>query len=152
MIIFVLLALAILPLIEIALIIQIGSWLGLWPTILLMIATSILGAFLLKRQGHGAIDRFRQTLNRGQIPAKETADGGLITAGGLLLLLPGFVSDIIGLTLLIAPSRNLIRSRLLKADQLHERLTYYRLPRKQPHWDVEGEVIEEKLELQEKVG
>lgn len=107
------------PIIELAVIIQIGSMIGLWWTIALLIGDSLLGAWLLMREGSRSWLRFRQAISDGKIPAQETADGGLIISGGALLLTPGFLTDFVGLLLLFKPTRDRIRCwalpRLIKA-------------------------------------
>lgn len=102
-------ALIIVPLIEIFVIIQVGQLVGPWWTIALLILSSVVGAVLMKREGSKAWERFTSALGRGRIPAKETADGGLVIFGGALLLTPGFVTDLVGLLMLIPGSRDLVR-------------------------------------------
>ena len=91
----------VLPLVEIAVLIQVGSSIGVWPTIGLLLTISVLGAMLVKHQGTGVWRSMRAQLAQGQLPAAELVDGVLILAAGVLLLVPGFVSDAIGLLLLI---------------------------------------------------
>ena len=102
-------ALIIVPLIEIFVIIQVGQLVGPWWTIALLVLSSVIGAVLMKREGSRAWERFTAALNRGKIPAKETADGGLVIFGGALLLTPGFVTDLVGLLMLIPGSRDIAR-------------------------------------------
>lgn len=102
-------ALIIVPLIEIFVIIQVGQLVGPWWTIALLILSSVIGAVLMKREGSRAWQRFTAALNRGKVPAKETADGGLVIFGGALLLTPGFVTDLVGLLMLIPGSRDIAR-------------------------------------------
>ena len=101
------------PIAELAVILQVGDWLGLWPTIALLVAASILGGILMRAQGRVAWRRFSQALAERRPPAREVADGALVIAGGALLLTPGFLTDILGLSLLIPPTRALIRRALL---------------------------------------
>ena len=101
------------PLAELYVIFQIGSLIGILPTILLLLADSIAGAVLLKSQGTAAWRRFNETTSQGRIPAREVADGGLIIFGGALLLTPGFLTDIFGLLLLIPPTRAMFRKTLV---------------------------------------
>jgi len=102
--------LIVVPIIELAIIIQVGSMIGIWWTIALLIADSLLGAWLLMREGSRSWLRFRAALGEGKVPAKETADGGLVISGGALLLTPGFLTDIVGLLLLFQPTRDIIRA------------------------------------------
>ncbi|HPY41314.1 MAG TPA: FxsA family protein, partial [Thiolinea sp.] len=89
------------PLIEIYLLIQVGHVIGALPTILLVIATSILGAYLLKQQGLSTLARFQNNLRQGQLPATEIKEGVFILIGGLLLMTPGFFTDFLGLFFLL---------------------------------------------------
>src|SRR3954453_7465114 len=99
----------VIPIIEIYVIIQIGSLIGVWPTVALLIADAVLGSLLLRPQGRGAWRRFNAALAERRFPGREVADGLLIAIGGTLLLTPGFVTDIFGLILLIPPSRGPVR-------------------------------------------
>jgi UPF0716 protein FxsA len=101
------------PIVEIYVIIQIGSLIGVLPTIALLIADALLGSLLLRHQGRGAWRRFNEALAQRRFPGREVADGLLIAIGGTLLLTPGFVTDIAGLVLLIPPTRALVR-RLMR--------------------------------------
>lgn len=100
------------PIVELYFIIQIGSWIGVVPTIVLLLADALLGSLLLRQQGRGAWRRFNAALAERRFPGREVADGLLIAIGGTLLLTPGFVTDIFGLILLIPPSRAIVRSLL----------------------------------------
>ena len=102
-------ALIIVPLVEIFVIIQVGQLVGPWWTVALLVASSVIGAVLMKREGSRAWGRFRSALDRGKVPARETADGGLVIFGGALLLTPGFVTDLAGLLLLLPGSRDVAR-------------------------------------------
>ena len=101
----VLLALLALPLIEIAVLIMVGSSIGVFPTIALIILTGILGTILLKIQGFSVLSRIRTEMERGEAPDKSLADAAMIAIAGLFLILPGFVSDVIGLALFLPPVR-----------------------------------------------
>ena len=112
---FLLIALFILvPIAELAIIIQIGQAIGVWWTIALLIADSLLGAMLMRSQGRAAWRRFNEALAGGRAPAREVADGVLIIFGGALLLTPGFISDIFGVLFLLPPTRALIRRLFLR--------------------------------------
>jgi UPF0716 protein FxsA len=112
---FLLVALFILvPIAELAVIIQIGSLIGVWWTIALLIADSILGSLLMRHQGRAAWRRFQASIAESRVPARETIDGALVIFGGALLLTPGFITDIFGLLFLLPPTRAVIR-RLLVA-------------------------------------
>ncbi len=100
------------PLVEIYVIIQIGQVIGAWWTILLLIADSLLGSWLIKREGGRAWEALRSAIQEGRMPHKELADGILILVGGLLMLTPGFVLDIVG-AICILPFTRPIGRRLL---------------------------------------
>ncbi|MGA1874066.1 MAG: FxsA family protein [bacterium] len=102
----------IVPIIELALLIEIGGLLGTVNTILLIFITGILGAALAKHEGLGVISRIREELGRGQIPPQELFDGFCILVGGLLLLTPGFLTDALGFSLLIPITRRGIEKYL----------------------------------------
>lgn len=101
------------PLAELYVLIQIGQVIGLVPTLLLLLADSIIGTLLLKSQGRAAWRRFNEATAAGRIPAREVADGALIILGGALLLTPGFLTDIFGLLLLIPPTRAMFRKTVV---------------------------------------
>lgn len=100
------------PIAELYVIIQVGQLVGVLPTIGLLVLDSILGALLLRHQGRAAWGRFNEALRAGRPPARETLDGALVILGGALLLTPGFLSDILGLVLLLPPTRAAIRAVL----------------------------------------
>lgn len=102
------------PILELYVLIQVGSAMGVLPTIALLIFDSVLGAVLLRAQGRAAWVRFSRALAEGRLPGREVIDGVLVIFGGALLLTPGFLTDILGLALLIPPMRALVR-RLLVA-------------------------------------
>jgi UPF0716 protein FxsA len=102
------------PIAEIALLLQIGDLVGLWWTIALLVADAILGSLLLRSQGRRAWRRFGEALQAGRPPAREVTDGALIVVGGALLLTPGFISDVGGLAFLLPPTRAVIRRLLLR--------------------------------------
>ena len=105
-------AFVLVPLIEIYVIIQVGQAIGPWWTILLLIADSVLGSWLVKREGARAWRALRSALDGGRMPATELADGMLILVGGLLMVTPGFVLDIVG-ALCILPFTRPIGRRML---------------------------------------
>jgi UPF0716 protein FxsA len=98
------------PIAELYVIIKIGGAIGIVPTLLLLIADSIVGTILLRSQGRAAWVRFNRALAESRIPAREVTDGVLIILGGALLLTPGFLTDIVGLILLIPPTRAIVRA------------------------------------------
>ena len=101
------------PIVELAVIIQIGQAIGVLPTIALLIADSVLGAALMRSQGRSAWLRFNAALAEGRVPGREVMDGALVIFGGALLLTPGFLSDFLGLFLLLPPTRAIVRKLLV---------------------------------------
>lgn len=97
--------LAVVPIIEIALFIQVGGVIGLWPTLATVIGTALAGSWLLRRQGRGAMMRLQESLSRGGDPSGPIADGAMILVAGILLLTPGFFTDACGIALLLPPVR-----------------------------------------------
>jgi len=97
------------PLAELAVLIAVGDWIGLVPTLILLLAVSVVGAWLAKREGLAAWRRFQLALAEGRMPTVEVADGAMILLAGALLLTPGFLSDVIGVLLLLPPTRALAR-------------------------------------------
>lgn len=111
----VLMAFVVVPLAELWAILSVGDAIGILPTILILLADSVLGAWLLRTQGRGAWGRFLEALRSARVPSRELADGLLIVVGGALLLTPGFLTDAVGLLLLVPPSRALVRRGLERA-------------------------------------
>jgi UPF0716 protein FxsA len=105
----------IVPLIEIWILIQVGQQIGAFPTILLLILMSIAGGILAKREGLAVWTRFRSALSRGEVPSAEAVDGVLVLFGAALLLTPGFLTDVLGLGLLIPVSRAGVRRVVMKS-------------------------------------
>ncbi len=103
-----------LPLIEIYLLIEVGSEIGALPTIALAILTAVIGTWLVRIQGFGVLMRVRQMTDQGEVPALEVMDGALILIAGLFLLLPGFMTDGVGFLLLIAPLRRFVIGRYVR--------------------------------------
>jgi UPF0716 protein FxsA len=109
-----LLLFVVVPIAELYVIIQIGEAIGVLPTIALLIADSVLGAALMRSQGRVAWMRFNAALAEGRAPGREVMDGVLVIFGGAFLLTPGFLSDILGVILLLPPTRAIVRRVLLK--------------------------------------
>jgi UPF0716 protein FxsA len=98
------------PIAELYVIIKIGGAIGILPTLALLVADALLGSFLLRQQGRAAWMRFNRALAESRLPHKEVFDGVLIIFGGALLITPGFLTDVLGLVLLIPPTRALVRA------------------------------------------
>lgn len=97
------------PMIEIGLFIQVGGWIGLWPTLFVVVATAMAGTALLRHQGLGALARLQDSLERGETPIEPVFDGFCLLAAGLLLLTPGFFTDTVGFLLFVPALRTLLR-------------------------------------------
>jgi len=87
---------------------------GIVPTLLLLLVMSLLGGYLLRREGARTWRAFRAALQAGRVPAGEVADGALVILGGALLLTPGFATDVFGLACVLPPSRALLRRMLTR--------------------------------------
>jgi UPF0716 protein FxsA len=137
-------AFVVVPLVEIYVLIQVGQVIGPWWTILLLILDSLLGSWLIKREGGRAWQALRTALETGRMPARELADGALILVGGTLMLSPGFVTDALGI-LLILPFTRPVARRLL-TRMVAQRLVSRDARRPGPGSDgsvVRGEVVDE---------
>jgi UPF0716 protein FxsA len=104
-----------LALAELVVFVLVAQWIGVGWTILATLATSALGAALLARQGTRALADLRERARTRQSAGRELGDAGLIGAGGLLMLLPGFLGDLVGLLCLLPGTRTLVRALLLRA-------------------------------------
>jgi UPF0716 protein FxsA len=124
------------PIAELAVIIWVGQQIGVLWTLVLLVADSILGSVLMRAQGRAAWRRFNAAVQAGRVPAREVIDGALVIFGGALLLTPGFISDLLGLTLLIPPTRGLVRVALVR--RLERRMVEAAAASRQRPYDVEG--------------
>ncbi|MDA3903867.1 MAG: FxsA family protein [Desulfuromusa sp.] len=97
------------PIVELYVLIEAGRQIGVGATIGMIILTGIAGAYLARSQGFNLINRIQTDLNQGRIPAEEMMDGAMILAGGLLLLTPGFCTDLFGFCLLTPVTRKFIK-------------------------------------------
>jgi UPF0716 protein FxsA len=130
------------PIAEIYVIIKVGEAIGPLLTVLLLLADSIIGSMLWRSQGRRVWARFRETLQRGELPHREVVDGVLVIFGGAFLITPGFITDIIGALLLVPPTRALFRRLLIR--RLGKRIEF-RPSRNRPpsrDYDVEGTATE----------
>lgn len=96
-----------LPLLEIAGFVLVGSEIGVLSTIGLVLLSAVLGSILLRVQGFGVMTRIRTEMEAGRDPSKELANGAMIVLAGILLVIPGFISDIVGILLFLPPGRAL---------------------------------------------
>jgi UPF0716 protein FxsA len=138
-----LVAFIVVPLVEITVILRVGDWLGWLPTIALLILDSIIGTWLIRREGSKAWSALNSALASGTMPARELADGALILIGGTLMLTPGFVTDLCGMLLILPFSRPIARKLLTRV--ISQRLVFATPgPNRQSAPDVvAGEVVSE---------
>jgi len=115
-----------LPLAEVYMFIVVGGQIGALRTVLLCVLTAIAGGMLVQSQGLNVMTRAQAQLNKGIIPAREMFDGLCLMVAGILLMVPGFVSDIIGFSLLISPLRGLLRDFLIRRFHLTPEAQVYR--------------------------
>ena len=106
-------AFVVVPIVELYVIVQVGQQIGVLPTIALLVLDSVLGAWLVRREGRKTWAAFRAALASSKVPAREVADGALVVFGGALLLTPGFTTDVLGLLCVAPPSRAVLRRVLL---------------------------------------
>ncbi len=127
------------PLAEVYVLIHVGQAIGAGWTVLLLLASAVLGSWLVRREGARAWRRFREAAAGGRPPAKEAVDGALVLIGGTLLVTPGFLSDVVGLFLLAPVTRPLVRGALVRA--VGRRLTGRGRPsRHEPARVIDGEI------------
>jgi UPF0716 protein FxsA len=129
------------PILEIYVIIRVGEVIGAWWTLLLLVADSIFGGWLIKHEGRRAWQALTATIQSGRVPTKELADGALILVGGTLMVSPGFVTDVFGIVMILPFTRPVAR-RLL-TGYLSRRLLVVRGGPGPQGPVVRGEVIDE---------
>ena len=100
------------PILELAVIVEVSRHLGFLNTVGLLLLISIVGAWLVRRQGLATLRRIRRSLDAGVLPTPDLVDGGVILLAGGLLLAPGFLTDAVGLLLLLPVSRSVVRGAL----------------------------------------
>jgi UPF0716 protein FxsA len=129
-----------LPLVELYVILKVGDAIGAVWTILLLAADSVLGSLLLRSQGRSVWRRFNAALAEGKMPHREVIDGVLVIFGGAFLITPGFVTDFVGLLLLLPPTRSLIRSNVVRRLGRRVAVGVTTRPDRRPprDYDVEG--------------
>jgi UPF0716 protein FxsA len=107
------------PLLEIALFIEIGGWIGLGPTLALIIVSAVIGAWIMRQQGIGVLRRAQQQLAEGVLPVREVFEGLCLLVAGALLLTPGFFTDALGALLLVPAARRALYRRLRHRIEAH---------------------------------
>lgn len=123
---FFVLGLLILPIVEIAIFIKVGQSIGLLPTLALIVGAAVLGGLVLRQQGLSVLSQLRSNVNVGQMPGRTIADAMMIGVAAVLLVLPGFVTDIIALALLLPPVRGWIYGALASRVTVVDTTTTYR--------------------------
>jgi UPF0716 family protein affecting phage T7 exclusion len=149
------------PVVEIYVILQVGHLIGGWPTVALLLAESLLGAWIVRREGRRAWRALTGTFQAGRVPERELADAALVLVGGVLLLTPGFVTDVFGFLFVLPFTRPVVRrllsmyvSRRVRAAQARATAAFPAGfgggtdsgPRHTEPGVVRGEVIEEDRE------
>ncbi|GAA2166815.1 FxsA family protein [Actinomadura napierensis] len=97
------------PVLEIYLLVQVGEAIGAWPTVGLLVAETLLGGWIVRREGRRAWRSLQETVRRGAVPDRELGDAALVMAGGVLLLIPGLITDVLGLAFVLPFTRPLVR-------------------------------------------
>jgi UPF0716 protein FxsA len=129
------------PLAELYVILKVGDAIGAIWTILLLAADSVLGSILLRTQGRSVWRRFNTALADGKMPHREVIDGVLVVFGGAFLITPGFITDVVGILLLVPPTRAVIRRLLV--SRLGRRIAVNAATRGRMRYDVEGTARED---------
>lgn len=106
--------LVVLPFVELAVLVQVAGSIGVLDTIGLLVVVSIVGVWLAKRAGLGVVNRMRRAQAAGEVPSRELMDGALIMMAAVLLVIPGFVTDVVGILLLLPPIRAGVRTLALR--------------------------------------
>lgn len=104
--------LTVLPLVEIAVLVKFGQWAGVWLTLAVVVGTAVVGVGVLQRQGLTMMLRTQQAMRRGEPPVGAMMEGAMAVIAGALLIMPGLITDAIGLLLLVPPVRNFVAGRL----------------------------------------
>ena len=110
----ILLAFILVPIAEIAVFIEAGKWIGLWPTLGVIVLTALIGAAMLRQQGLRVLAQTQERLARGEMPVGELFSGLCLLVAGALLLTPGFLTDAVGFALLIPPLRDALGTFVLR--------------------------------------
>lgn len=135
------------PFIEIWLLIKVGSAVGALSAILLLILAGVVGMFLLRHQGLATLMKVQRSLNAGEVPAQAMLEGAILLVAGLLFLIPGFFSDILGLLCVLPPTRYLLLKALLRKGVTTVG-GFRQQSWQQKSSDIEGEVVRRKDEDQ----
>jgi UPF0716 protein FxsA len=126
------------PLLELYVIVQVGGHIGLLPTVALLIAVSAVGTSLIKREGIKVYREFVAAIQRGEEPAEQMVHGVCLLAAGVLMLAPGFISDIVSIALLVPPTRHLIVKLVLRRSSA--KVTVIRATHSGPIVEIKGQI------------
>ncbi|MDV5172471.1 FxsA family protein [Photobacterium rosenbergii] len=107
------------PIVEIALFIQVGGFLGLWPTVGLVLVTAVVGASLVRSQGIATLMSVQSRLQKGELPAQQIVEGVMLAVSGVLLLTPGFMTDAMGMAVLLPGPRAWLAKQLMSRVKVH---------------------------------
>ena len=102
------------PIVEIALFYTVGTWIGIWPTLGIVVITALVGSYFVSKQGRFVWNSIMQKMNQGEVPTAEVVHGAMILVAGALLLTPGFLTDVFGFSLLVPGVREAIRQWYLR--------------------------------------
>ena len=123
------------PILELMVIIQVGQSVGAWNTVILLVVDSLVGAWLVKRQGIGLLKKSQERLRNGEVPSDEIFSGVAVLFAGALMLTPGFLTDFIGLLLLVPPIRSGVL--LIVRRKFRSRIATNFTKPNVPEWDID---------------
>lgn len=134
------------PIAELYVILKVGDAIGVVWTLVILVADSVIGSVLLRSQGRAVWRRFTETMSAGRMPHREVLDGVLVIFGGAFLITPGFITDVIGIFLLLPPTRAIARRALVRGVGGRfftlRSAGDSRRDRRDQDWDVEGTAVE----------
>jgi len=133
----ILLAFLAIPLVEIAVYIEVGGAYGVGPTLIATLLTAVIGTILMRTQGLATLNAVRTSVDKGEMPLRSAFDGACQLIAGILLLTPGFVTDAVGLLLFIPPVRSLLLAWIIGRASVSVVVRYGPMPRRT--YDVEGD-------------
>jgi len=136
--------LVVIPILEVWLLVQVGQQLGLLPTVLILLVQAVIGVLLMRHEGSRAWKALNDAFTKGKVPTGELADAALILVGGVLLMLPGFLTDVIGFLFLLRWTRPFARKMI--AFFVARRINRLGIPVMRARFDtgnlIEGETVE----------
>jgi UPF0716 protein FxsA len=130
------------PLIEIALFVKVGGWLTLWPTLAIVVATALAGSMLLRRQGTLVLRQLQAEVEALRDPLSPLTHGALVLAGGVMMILPGFLTDLLGISLMVPAVRRAVIRLILSRLAARGGVAGFSFARAAPRGQGPGEVIE----------